>query len=90
MLAGTAGLSLQTAGFEIEPYAGARYIDLDLDGFTETGNIAALTIGDSSIEIRCNRSSDCVSAPASRRAARGCDRRSGPSGGTSSRTTTRG
>lgn len=44
VLAGTAGISLQAAGFEIEPYAGARYVNLDLDGFTETGNIAALTI----------------------------------------------
>jgi outer membrane autotransporter protein len=50
MVAGTAGFSLQASGFEIEPYAGARYINLDLDAFTETGNIAALTIGATEIE----------------------------------------
>lgn len=50
VLAGTAGLSLQAAGLEIEPYAGARYVDLDLDAFTETGNIAALTIDATDIE----------------------------------------
>lgn len=50
MLAGTAGLSLGTSGFEIEPYAGARYVNLDLDAFTETGNMAALTIDATDIE----------------------------------------
>lgn len=44
MIAGTAGFNLKTSGFEIEPYVGARYVNLDLDGFTETGNIAALSI----------------------------------------------
>jgi outer membrane autotransporter protein len=29
---------------------GARYISLDLDGFTETGNIAALTIDSSDVD----------------------------------------
>jgi uncharacterized protein YhjY with autotransporter beta-barrel domain len=50
MLAGTAGISLQTSGFEIEPYAGARYVSVDLDGFAETGNIAALTIGATDVD----------------------------------------
>ncbi len=50
MLAGTAGLSLRTPGFDIEPYVGARYVSLDLNGFTETGNIAALTIGATEVE----------------------------------------
>lgn len=50
VLAATAGLSLDAAGFEIEPYAGARYVNLDLDAFTETGNIAALTIEATDIE----------------------------------------
>lgn len=50
MLAATAGLSLQASGLEIEPYLGARYVDLELDQFTETGNMAALTIGDAGVE----------------------------------------
>jgi outer membrane autotransporter protein len=50
MLAGTAGLSVQASGFEIEPYVGARYVDLDLDAFTEGGNIAAQTIGATGLE----------------------------------------
>lgn len=50
MLAGTAGLSFQPSGFEIEPYAGARYVSLDLDAFTEGGNIAALSIDDIDME----------------------------------------
>lgn len=45
MLAGTAGVSLGMGAIDVEPYAGARYIDFNLEGFTETGNIAALTIG---------------------------------------------
>ena len=50
MLAATVGLSLETPGFEIEPYAGARYVNLDLDAFTEAGNLAALTIDAADIE----------------------------------------
>jgi uncharacterized protein YhjY with autotransporter beta-barrel domain len=50
MLAGTAGLSLRAAGLNIEPYVGARYVSLDLDAFTESGNIAALTIGATEME----------------------------------------
>lgn len=45
MIAATAGFNLDAGGFEIEPYAGVRYVDLGLDAFAETGNIAALTIG---------------------------------------------
>lgn len=50
MLAATVGLSLGTPGFEIEPYAGARYVNLDMDAFTESGNMAALTIDAADIE----------------------------------------
>ncbi|MGQ0558043.1 MAG: autotransporter outer membrane beta-barrel domain-containing protein [Sphingosinicella sp.] len=50
MLGGTVGFRLQASSLDIEPYAGLRYIDLDLDGFVETGNIAGLTIGDADIE----------------------------------------
>jgi outer membrane autotransporter protein len=50
MLAGTAAVDLGTGGIKVEPYAGARYIDLDLDGFTESGNIAALTIGQQQVQ----------------------------------------
>jgi outer membrane autotransporter protein len=50
MLAGTAGLSLGRPGLEIEPYLGARYVDFELDGFAETGNMAALTIGAAELE----------------------------------------
>lgn len=38
MVAGTAGLGLQAGRMLLEPYAGARYVHLDLTGFTETGN----------------------------------------------------
>lgn len=50
MLAGTAGMSLNVSGFEIEPYVGARYVNLDLDDFVEAGNVAALTIGSLDVE----------------------------------------
>ena len=50
MFGATAGLSLQASGLEIEPYAGARWVNLDLDGFTETGNVAALTIDDGEVD----------------------------------------
>ncbi|MDP9413293.1 MAG: autotransporter domain-containing protein [Pseudomonadota bacterium] len=50
MLGGTAGLSLRASALDVEPYVGARYVSLDLDPFTETGNIAALTIDADDIE----------------------------------------
>ena len=50
MVAGTAGFSLQASALKIEPYAGLRYVDIELDEFTETGNMAALTIGATGLE----------------------------------------
>lgn len=42
---GTAGLSFKYAGFEVEPFAGARYARLRLDGFTEGTGFGGLTLG---------------------------------------------
>ncbi|MGI4879800.1 MAG: autotransporter domain-containing protein, partial [Janthinobacterium lividum] len=47
---GTAGLSFNLAGFEFEPFVGARYAKLRLNGFTEGDSFGALTLGRTSYE----------------------------------------
>lgn len=42
---GTAGLSFNFAGLEVEPFAGARYARLRVDGFSEGAGFGALTFG---------------------------------------------
>lgn len=42
---GTAGLSFNAAGFEFEPFAGARYAKIKLDGLSEGTGFGALTLG---------------------------------------------
>lgn len=42
---GTIGLNFNFAGIEIEPFAGVRYANLRIDGFSEGGSIGALTVG---------------------------------------------
>lgn len=39
------GLSFDFAGLEVEPFAAIRYADIRIDGFTEAGSVAALTVG---------------------------------------------
>jgi len=43
---GATGLSFSLGNFELEPYAGIRYADVKIDGFTETGSIGSLVIPD--------------------------------------------
>ncbi len=39
------GLSFSFGGLEIEPFAAIRYANVEIDGFTETGSVAALSVG---------------------------------------------
>jgi uncharacterized protein with beta-barrel porin domain len=48
--AATAGLSLQFGGLEVEPYGGARYVRVKLDGFSEGTGLTALTVSRSEVE----------------------------------------
>jgi uncharacterized protein with beta-barrel porin domain len=41
----TAGLNLNAGMFEIEPFAAARYADVNIKGFGEVGGVTALNIG---------------------------------------------
>ncbi len=41
----TTGLSFGFKGFEFEPFVGARYADLRINGFTDGADVGALTIG---------------------------------------------
>ncbi|NJC32795.1 uncharacterized protein with beta-barrel porin domain [Sphingomonas jejuensis] len=43
---GATGLSFSLGNFEVEPYAGIRYADVKIDGFTETGSIGSLVVPD--------------------------------------------
>ncbi|MGI4879748.1 MAG: DUF4394 domain-containing protein [Janthinobacterium lividum] len=43
---GTAGLSFSFAGVELEPFAGARYAHVLIDGFNEGAGFGALTLSD--------------------------------------------
>lgn len=47
---GTAGLSFNFAGFEFEPFVGARYANLRINGFSEGTGFGALTLGRSTFE----------------------------------------
>ena len=40
----TVGLSFEFAGIEAEPYGGARYINTDIDDFSEGSSLVALTV----------------------------------------------
>lgn len=46
-----AGYEMETAAANFEPYAGLAYVNLDTDGFTETGGAAALTVAPSSRDV---------------------------------------
>lgn len=48
--AATAGFSLDFGGFEFEPYGGARYVRVKLDGFSEGTGFTALTISRREVE----------------------------------------
>jgi uncharacterized protein with beta-barrel porin domain len=49
-ISGTTGLSFDMGGFELEPYGGARYVDVKVDGFSEGLGLTDLTVGDQDIE----------------------------------------
>jgi uncharacterized protein with beta-barrel porin domain len=49
-LSGTTGLSFDFSGFEAEIYGGARYVDVKVDGYSESDPVAGLTLGDQDIE----------------------------------------
>ncbi len=49
-IAATTGLSLDMAGFELEPYAGARYADVKIDAFSEGPGLTSLSVGRQDVE----------------------------------------
>lgn len=49
-ISGTTGLSFDLGGFELEPYGGARYVDVKVDGFSEGVGLTDLTVGDQDVE----------------------------------------
>ena len=49
-ISGTTGLSFDMGGFEVEPYGGARYVDVKVDGFSEGLGLTDLTVGDQDIK----------------------------------------
>ncbi|GGE02998.1 hypothetical protein GCM10011529_06800 [Polymorphobacter glacialis] len=48
--AGVAGLNFDLGKAQLEPYGGVRYARVDLDGFSETGGITALTVSGDRVE----------------------------------------
>ena len=48
--AATAGLTLRFGGLEVEPYGGARYVRVKLDGFSEGAGLTALTVSRDRVE----------------------------------------
>ena len=51
----TIGTTLEVGGFTIEPSARGRYAFLSLDGYTETGSAANLTVGDQDVSLWLGR-----------------------------------
>ena len=49
-IAATAGIRHDMGGFEIEPYAGARFADVKVDGFSEGTGLTNLTVGRQDVE----------------------------------------
>ena len=47
----TAGNTYDVEGLQVEPRVSARYSKLEIDGYTETGSLAALSVGDQRLEV---------------------------------------
>ena len=49
-IAATAGIRADMGGFQLEPYAGARFADVKVDGFSEGAGLTNLTVGRQDVE----------------------------------------